>query len=612
MTSEVYRVADYIADFFADKGVGNVYSLPGGGAMHLIDAFEKNERLKQISFFHEQGASIAAESAARTAENEVGVCCVTTGPGATNAITAVAGAWIESSPLVIVSGQVKRDDMLKGRELRQSGVQEVQITEIIRPITKFNCLIDNADAVPEQLEKAYQAAVSGRKGPVWIDVPLDIQGAPIIKPEMRNRKIHFKNTCPPIPMDAVVDLIKSSKSPVFFWGNGVKLDNASRSANSFINEFGFPSLFTWNASDILEYQNSYNFGRPGVVAQRHPNFILQKSDLIISIGSSLNNVITAYNPKNFGKTAFKIIVDIDRKQLEHSALEPAMKIEASAAEFICQLTLALRQIDYAFDGTAWLDECQRLKARFENDFPTVKESDDRISHKDFVLKISDVLNEDQLIATGSSGLAIEAFYMMYRNKKGQKYFLTSGLGAMGYGLPSSIGIAAENKGKTVILIESDGSLAMNIQEMQTIVNNEFPVGIVLMNNSGYASIRNTQKNYFAERYFGTGIEAGQKMPDWAQVSWSFGFRYEPVTDLLKLGPVIDAFQRSKQPTIFDIFLTKNEILSPKCSAQPQLDGSIVSMPLEDLSPLLPLDVLIEIMGENIDQASRTARENSNG
>lgn len=180
MKPEVYRVADYIADFFARKGVGTVYSLPGGGAMHLIDAFQKNEKLKQLSFFHEQGAAIAAESAARTAGNAVGVCCVTTGPGATNAITAVAGAWIESSPLVVISGQVKRGDMLKGRKLRQTGVQEVQITEIIEPITKFNCLIEEISAVPELLEKAYSAAVSGRKGPVWIDVPLDIQGAPII------------------------------------------------------------------------------------------------------------------------------------------------------------------------------------------------------------------------------------------------------------------------------------------------------------------------------------------------------------------------------------------------------------------------------------------------
>ena len=428
------------------------------------------------------------------------------------------------------------------------------------------------------------------------------------KPATRNTKIDSKNTCLPIPLDAVVDLIKSSKRPVFFWGNGVKLDNAERSANSFINEFGFPSLFTWNASDILEYQNSFNFGRPGVVAQRHPNFILQKADLIVSIGSSLDNVITAYNPKNFGKSAFKIIVNIDTEQLDHSSLEPAMEIEASAAEFIGQLTLALRHIDYAFDGKAWLCECQKLKTRFENDFPTVKESDDRISHKDFVLKISDVLGEDQLIATGSSGLAIEAFYMMFRNKKGQKYFLTSGLGAMGYGLPSSIGIAAENKDQTVILIESDGSLAMNVQEMQTVVNNELPVGIVLMNNCGYASIRNTQKNYFSERYFGTGTEAGQPMPEWQAVSESYGFQYVSVNELSKLAPAIASFQRSGKPTVFDVRLTRNEMLAPKCSAMPQPDGSILSMPLEDMSPLLPMDVMTEIMGQDIDWLSQKARE----
>ena len=610
MTSEEYRVADYIADFFANKGVGNVYSLPGGGAMHLIDAFQKNKKLKQISFFHEQGAAIAAESAARTAGNAVGVCCVTTGPGATNAVTAVAGAWIESSPLVVISGQVKRDDMLKGRNLRQSGVQEVQITEIIKPITKFNCLIEDKSAVPELLEQAYLAAVSGRKGPVWIDVPLDVQGAPIVKALDCKKRIEKHYTSPPIPLDKIVDLIKNSKRPVFFWGNGVNLDNAANRVHRFINEFELPSLFTWNASDILEYDNAFNFGRPGVVAQRHSNFILQKSDLIVSIGSSLDNVITAYNPKNFGKSALKVIVNIDREQLYHSEVEPALKVEASATEFVSKLTLALRKIDYVFDRKAWLSECQKLKRHFEDDFPTVREADDRISHKDFVLEMSDILGEDQLIATGSSGLAIEAFYMMFRNKKGQKYFLTSGLGAMGYGLPSSIGIATENRDQTIILIESDGSLAMNVQEMQTVVNNRLPIGVVLMNNSGYASIRNTQKNYFSERYFGTGMEAGQKMPSWKAVSDAYGFEYVPVNDLSKLAPAIENFQRSRKPTVFDVFLTRNEILAPKCSAIPQSDGSILSMPLEDMSPLLPMKTITDIMGSDIDSFSQKARESS--
>ena len=610
MKPEVYRVADYIADFFARKGVGTVYSLPGGGAMHLIDAFQKNEKLKQLSFFHEQGAAIAAESAARTAGNAVGVCCVTTGPGATNAITAVAGAWIESSPLVVISGQVKRGDMLKGRKLRQTGVQEVQITEIIEPITKFNCLIEEISAVPELLEKAYSAAVSGRKGPVWIDVPLDIQGAPIIGTPNGEISTRENNRSPQIPLDKIVDLIKNSERPVFFWGNGANVDDASCSVRRFINEFELPSLFTWNASDILEYQNAFNFGRPGVVAQRHSNFILQKSDLIVSVGSSLDNVITAYNTKNFGKSAFKVIVDIDDQQLYHSEVEPALKVKASAIEFVSKLTLALRHNDYVFDGKAWLSECKNLKRRFENDFPTVREPDDRISHRDFVLQISDVLCEDQLIATGSSGLAIEAFYMMFRNKKGQKYFLTSGLGAMGYGLPSSIGIAAENKDQTVILIESDGSLAMNVQEMQTVVNNALPIGVVLMNNDGYASIRNTQKNYFSERFFGTGIEAGQKMPSWQAASEAFGFQYVSVNELSKLAPAIATFQRSWKPTLFDVHLTRNEVLAPKCSALPQSDGSILSMPLEDMSPLLPIEMITEIMGTNIDPLSKRARENS--
>jgi len=606
MTTSSYRVADYIANFFYEKGIKNVYSLPGGGAMHLIDAFTKNKEINHIAFFHEQGASIAAEAASRLSNNEVGVCCVTTGPGSTNAVTAVAGAWIESSPLIVISGQVKRADMLGDKKIRQSGVQEVQITRIVKSITKYCRLVQHPKEIQKTLEEAYASATSGRKGPVWIDIPLDVQGAPFVM----GKNVYSKNLKKinyDFDFDQIFALLLKAKKPLFFWGNGVKINKCSENARNLIEKFHLPSVFTWNASDILEYENKFNFGRPGVVAQRHANFIVQKSDLVIAIGSSLDNILTAYNPENFASCAKKIIIDIDQDQLNHCLIPNSILIHTTADNFIRKFKQHFQKNNFNFDIDPWIEECTLLKNEFQDDFPNEHENDGKISHKDFVLELSSILDEGQLIATGSSGLAIEAFYMMFRNKKKQKYFLTSGLGSMGYGLPASIGISCENIGKTVILVESDGSLAMNVQELQTVYNNKLPICIILMNNDGYASIRNTQTNYFQKRFFGTGEEAGHPMPNWEKVSESYGFMYSEIECLRNLGPEIKSFQKDKKPKLINVLLTPNEKLLPKCEALPQKDGKIISMPLEDMMPLLPFSKLSEIMGKQINKLSLLAR-----
>ena len=366
--------------------------------------------------------------------------------------------------------------------------------------------------------------------------------------------------------------------------------------------------FYLNASDLLPYHHPLNFGRPGVVAQRHSNFIVQLADVIISIGSSLDNVLTAYAPRKFGKKAKVVVVDIDPNQLEEAKIKAFKKINAAAGQFILSLTDLLFSAAFTPDVDDWIEDCEKLKSRFENDLPSDPSNFDRISHKDFVLGISDILPENQLICTGSSGLAIEAFYMMFRNKIGQKYFLTSGLGSMGYGLPASIGVAVENPGRTVVLVESDGSLAMNIQEMQTVTNLNLPICVLLMNNSGYASIRNTMRNYFDSRYFGTGTEAGHAMPDFEKLAGSYGFRYKLATSVEHIRQAFENFKSSCRPMLVDVQLQINETLAPKCIALPQDDGSIVSMPMEDMSPLLTLHELRSVMGDSLSDASIKARD----
>ena len=496
--------------------------------------------------------------------------------------------------------------MLGAKKLRQTGVQEVQITRVVAPITKYSKVVSSPGEVHEILEEAYVLATNGRKGPVWIDVPLDVQGAPYILGKNVFSKVVEDANCD-LDIDKIVGLLRGSQKPLFFWGNGVKLDKATGDAARLIETHGLPSVFSWNASDILDYENKWNFGRPGVVAQRHANFIVQKADLIISVGTSLDNVLTAYNPKNFAPGAKKIIINIDENQLLHCAIPNSLKVCTSAKNFIKKLNDHISKNNYELNIQPWIKECNHLKARFQNDFPNEHENDGKISHKDFVLELSSILDEGQIIATGSSGLAIEAFYMMFRNKKRQKYFLTSGLGSMGYGLPASIGISCENIGKSIILIESDGSFAMNLQELQTVVNNDLPICIVLMNNEGYASIRNTQTNYFDNRFFGTGVEAGQAMPNWEKIARAFGIFYDEIKNIEELSPAMLRFKKRNKATLVNVKLTSNEKLLPKCAAMPQEDGKIVSMPLEDMMPLLSLKELTEIMGIHLNPLSVSIR-----
>ncbi len=611
VNSDMTRIADFIAMHIFNMGIRNVYSLPGGGAMHLIDAFTKHVGLNHVSFFHEQAASVAAESAARTANNEVAICCVTTGPGATNAITAVAGAWIESTPLIIISGQVKRADMLNGRKLRQTGVQEVEITKLVDSITKYACVAKDPKDILFVLQRAFYEATSGRKGPVWIDVPLDIQGAPL--PDINNlREFH-----PPpldlqqsIPMRRIVDLLKKCNKPLFLWGNGAKADMKKTRINHIIKKYMLPSLFTWNASDILEYEHDMYIGRPGVVAQRHPNICIQNADLIICLGTSLDNILTAYNPLEFGRNATKVVINIDQNQLDELKIKDVIPVCASVSDFVDVFIDHIEKEAFVIGDSNWKRELISLKERFQDDFPNETDDDGLISHKDFVLCLSEILDEGQLIATGSSGLAIEAFYMMFRNKRDQSYHLTSGLGSMGFGLPSAIGISIENTDKDVVLIESDGSFCMNIQELQTVTNNNLSICIFLMNNAGYASIRNTQFNYFSGRFFGTGIEAGQNMPDWRGIVESFGVRYVQINDIAMLDQAYRDFKLKRSAVVIDVILTKNERLLPKCSAMPQSDGSIISMPLEDMAPLLKLEELKDLMHDGLSVSSIDARKNN--
>lgn len=603
-----YRVADFIADFVADLGVSHVFLLPGGGAMHLVDAAGKCPRLQVVACLHEQAAAISAEAYSRISEN-LGVVIVTTGPGATNAITAVAGAWIESVPLMVISGQVKRADMLRDSPLRQKGVQEVDIVKIVKSITKYAVTVERPEDIRNEMERAAHIARTGRAGPVWVDVPLDVQGAPMDPITIPRRKAESP-TAPASHVQQVKqiqEMLNQAERPLLLAGHGVRLAGGARLFRQLAETLGIPVVTTWNALDLLPYDHPLYVGRPGVVALRAPNFAVQNCDLLISIGCRLDNIITAYNPRGFARAAKKVVVDVDRHEIEKLDMDIALAIEADAGIFL-EAWLGAKATPARPAWKAWKERCAGWKRRYPVNDGASFPSSGPISHYQLMEALSDAIPENTLISTGSSGLAVEAFYTTFRNKSGQRVFLTSGLGAMGYGLPAAIGACFSNGRKPMVAVESDGSLQLNIQELATLRAFNLPICLVVMNNAGYASIRNTQRNYFKGRFVGTGPETGLYLPDLERVAATYDLPFLRITDASELKHNLQKAMLQPGPLLVDVRLVSDEALAPKVAAIPQRDGSMLSMPLEDMYPLLPLEELRNEMMVELSALSLKARD----
>jgi len=590
---QTIRVADYLLSRLADLGLRDVFFLPGGGAMYLDDALACEKRLNAIACHHEQACGIAAEANGRTNAAGFGVALVTTGPGATNILTPVAGAWIESLPMMVISGQVKRADALAGRPLRQGGVQEVDIISMVGSVTKYAVTIPTPEDARRCFEEAIWHMLNGRPGPVWLDVPLDVQAAHIqpkalagFEPPLRDRVGQLDLLAESVLK--VNGLLGKSKRPLIIAGHGVRISGAAEQFRSLVDALNIPCVFTWNALDLLPADHPLNIGRPGVVAARAPNFAVQNCDCLISIGCRLDNIITAYNPKGFAREASKVVIDVDENELNRHEMEIELPILADAKDFISAWTKL--KTDYP-DWKSWKERCLDWRERYPALDGRVFDSGSPISHYQFADIVSDLVPENHLIVTGSSGLAVEVLYTVFRNKTGQRMFLTSGLGSMGYGLPAAIGACIGAGRKPTVCFESDGSLMLNLQELAVLKSQNLPIVLIVMNNDGYASIRNTQKNYFSGRHLGTGIDSGLYVPDLVKIAEVIGIHSERITKPEELDDSISNALALGSPSLIEIVLQKEETLSPKCAAMPQKDGGMLSMPLEDMSPLLTRDQL---------------------
>ncbi len=584
------KVADYILSFLRAKGAKAVFFVPGGGNMHLVDALARCEGVKPVAMHHEQACAMAAEAYSRVGGCP-GVALVTSGPGSTNALTGVGEAYTESVPMIMISGQVKRAD-LKGKSgLRQKGAQEVDIEAIAADLTKYVVTVMDPQQIRVHLEKAYRIACEGRPGPVWLDIPLDVQGAEI-DPEKLVGEDAAALVKPDITSDVarLVSLLKASERPVVMAGHGVRLADAKGAFAALVTSMQMPVVTTWIASDLLPHEHPLVVGRPGAVGLRAGNFAVQNADLLIIIGSHLDPSVTAFNPDRFGRSAKRVLIDIDPVELAKFENNFEMKVAVDAKQFIEEVAQQLTGVQLP-DWSFWRARCSDWKARYGISHQIDAWNETALSHYEVVDAFSDLIPPHRLVVTGGSGLAIESFYVAFRTKEGQRVFSTSGLGSMGYGLPAAIGACTGIGGNECICIESDGSLMMNLQELATLKAQNLPIKLFIINNGGYASIRNTQRNYFNGRSLGTGPEAGLFIPNFVKVAQAMELPAMEVSAREELRGAITATLAVSGPMICVIHTTHFEALLPKAMATPQADGSMLSMPLEDMSPLLPRDVL---------------------
>ncbi len=592
------RLADYVMSFVAQQGVKHVFLLTGGGAMHLNDALARCSDLNFVCNHHEQACAIAAESYSK-ATNNLGVALVTTGPGGTNAITGVVGGWLDSTPMLILSGQVKRSDRMYRSDgtplgVRQRGSQEVDIVSLVKPITKYAVTIDDPHSIRYHLEKAVHLARSGRPGPVWIDIPIDVQASPIEPDAMRGfdpgEAAKPDHDDLEVKVRDLIDRLNRAERPFIFAGNGVRVSGAAAAFEKLVRVLNVPVGLTWLAMDLLDDDDPLLVGRPGTVASRGANFALQNADFVLAIGTRLDPPLMGWDPRQFARGAYKTVVDIDPAELRK--LEGAIDnpICADARTFIeHMLRLAGSALDKKKDRSPWLQRCIDWKARYPLVLPAHR-APGLVSIYNLAEVIGQEAGPNDRLVSGNSGSAIEVFLLAYRARKGRRVFHTAGLGAMGYGIAASIGVCVGSGGRKTICVDGDGGLQLNIQELATIAHLQLPIKLFVLNNQGYASIRASQTNYFGGPNIGCSPETGVSVPDYRKVARAYGLKTVVIEGQgegqLDLRAAVRKVLRSRGPVVCDVHVIPDEIRAPRVTSIQRADGSFVSKPLEDLWPFL--------------------------
>jgi acetolactate synthase-1/2/3 large subunit len=586
------RIADYIADFLVFHGITDLFTVTGGGAMYLNDAFGHHQKLHCTYNHHEQACAIAAEAYARYSGNMAAVC-VTSGPGGTNAITGVLGGWLDSIPMFIFSGQIKYSTSIKSTRmpLRQLGDQEFNIVDCIKTITKYSQMITDPNAIAYFLEKALYIARHGRPGPVWLDVPLNVQGA-LIDTEALPHYDPAENSeeIPPRISDKtaseIIKKIKQAKRPVILAGSAVRSSGAYEDFLDLIDKLQIPVVTAWNAHDVIWDDHPLYCGRPGTIGNRGGNFVVQKSDLLFVLGCRLNIRQISYNWANFALDAYKIMVDIDPGELFKPTLSIDFPIYADVKDVI-QTLRRLCKDPMSSDHKNWLEWSRKINLRYPVCLEEYYSKDAPVNPYVFMKEFFLCL-ENGGVVVASNGSACVCSFQAAVLKKNQRLFTNSGCASMGYGLPASLGVAVARKGDPVVCLEGDGSIQMNLQELQTIVHNKLNIKIFWLNNDGYHSIRQTQTNLFDPPLYGVSSENGVSFPDAEKIAYAYTIPF------IKIESISSGIQEKichalaiDGPALIEVVLDKEQYFEPKLSSKRLPDGSIISPPLEDMYPFLP-------------------------
>lgn len=617
------KVSDYIAGLVAELGIEHVFTVTGGGAMHLNDSFGHSSELRCIYNHHEQACAIGAESYARIA-GKPALLCVTTGPGGTNALTGVLGAYLDSIPMLVISGQVRYDTTVRstGLDIRAMGDQEFDITRAAASMTKYCEMVVEPTRIRYCVKKAYHEAVTGRPGPTWLDIPLNVQGAYIDTDELVDydencdEYADYKKSLPPKPgrelIMSVIEKVKKAERPVLNAGNGIRIAGAAEVFERVKRKLNIPVVTGWDSIDLCADDEPLYVGRAGIMGDRAGNFAVQNSDLFLSVGSRLSIRQVGYNYKSWARAAYTIVEDVDAQELKKPTLHVDMPVWADALDFLTVLDECLTQLcgedGKLFPDGKWHEACRGWK----KNYPVVMEKhyDKCIENGHeyanvyaFIKELSRRLYPGQTTVVGNGSACVVGSHA-YVIKEGQRFIINSAVASMGYDLPAAIGAWVAQKAGTVnensgnsgqdydiICVTGDGSIQMNLQELQTIVHHRMNMKIFVINNGGYHSIRQTQKNFFGEPLVGIGEDSGDlSFPDMAKLAWAYGYEYRSIGSNDKFD-VLDEFLEIKGPAICEVFVGRGQKFEPKSATKRLDDGTLVSAPLEDMAPFLPKEEL---------------------
>lgn len=599
------KVSNYIADFFAKKGIKTIFTVVGGGAMHMNDSFGHHPSLHCVYNHHEQASAMAAEAYFRI-NNEMAGLCVTSGPGAINALNGVAGAYQDSIPMIVVSGQTKTTLMTRnsGLDLRTLGNQEFDIMSALGKMTKYSETVMKPEDIRACLEKAFFVALDGRPGPCWLEIPVDIQGAFIDTETLCGYDIEHENIISGLDSDdelinkieIICNKLRTAKHPVVYAGNGVRISGGKDALCKLVERFQIPVVTCWDSIDLIESDNPYYVGRAGIMGDRPGNFAVQNSDFVLAIGNRLNIYQVGYQLDTWAREAFVVDVDIDELELKKPTIRVDLPVCCDAVKFMSLLWSKLEDDADSYKSTKdWITRCQAWKEKY----PVVQkkhyEQESPLNVYAFIDSFSRALPEGMItvVANGSASVVGSAAYYI---KKTQRFIMNCSMSSMGYDLPAAIGASVGSDDKTVMCIAGDGSIMMNLQELQTIVTNNLPIKIILINNQGYHQIRLTQTNLFQKNFVGIGPESNDLgFPDFSKIAYAFGLPYRKCESKIEMSDAVQWVINEPKYCLLEVCCSTDQVFEPKSATKRLEDGSLYSLPLEDLAPFLPRDELRENM-----------------